>query len=69
MTGPALEPEVWAEKGPGPQPGSGQRLGQGQSLGRDRYWVEVEPEFMAGSETKFGEGRDGTRPELGSAWV
>ena len=52
VTGPELEPEVWAEKGPGPQPGSGQRLGQSQSLGRDRYLVEIEPKFMTASETK-----------------
>ena len=48
MTGSKFEAEVWAGKEPG------QRLGRGLSLslGRDRYWVEVEPDFMAGSETK-----------------
>ena len=44
---PMPEPEVWAEKEPGHQHGSEQRLGRGLSLGRDRYWVEVELEFMA----------------------
>ena len=56
---------------PGPQPGSGQRLDRGLSLGRYRYWVEVEPYFMAGSETivNLGEGGDGPGPELKSAWA
>ena len=52
VSGPGLEPEVWAGNGSGPQSGSEQRLGRGRSLGRDRYWVEVEPECMAGSESK-----------------
>ena len=52
VTGPRLEPDVWAEKGPGPQPGSVQGLDRGLRLGRDRYCVEVEPDFMAVSETK-----------------
>ena len=32
-----LEPEIWEGNGPGPQPGSGQRLGRDMSLGRDKY--------------------------------
>ena len=53
-TGPGLEPEVSGREGAGPQHVSGQRLGGGLSLGwtLDRYWIEVEPVFMAGSETK-----------------
>ena len=52
-TGPGIEPEVSGTEGVEPQHVSGQRLGGGLSLGRKgRYWVEVEPDFMAGSETK-----------------
>ena len=54
-----LEPEVWAGKGRGPQPGSGQRLGRDLSLGRDGYWVEAEPDFWQGRRLNFGEGKAG----------
>ena len=46
------EPEVWAGMGSAPQPESGQRLGRVLGLGRDRYLVDIEPDFMTGSETK-----------------
>ena len=52
VTGPGLHPDVWAGKGSGPQLGSVQRLDRDLILGRDRYWVEIEPDFMAESETK-----------------
>ena len=60
-------------EGAGASTGTGQRLGRGLSLGRVRYYVEIEPDFMAGSETKpwswQGRGRDLSLgqhgPELG----
>ena len=51
-TGPGPEPEVQAETGSAPQLGSGQRLGRALGLGRDRYLVEIEPDFVARLETK-----------------
>ena len=52
-------------KGPGPQPWSGQRLGRGLSLRSGTgQWVKVEPDFMAGSETKPVMAGTGPGPEL-----